>query len=317
MMGDDARMRFLEWLRDERRASPRTVDAYGADVARFLDFLRGHLGGDVDTASLAALSLSDFRAWLADETERGARPRPGHRPPTRDQALRSRARRLSSVKTFFRWLGRRCGVRNDAVALLATPRLKPTVPRPLPVARAMEAPDGIAALAHGPMEQRRDYALFVLLYGTGLRISEALALNVGDVERLPASLRVRGKGGKERVVPLVPAVNEALRAWRVAHPDPASDAPLFVGTRGGRLQPAIAQRAMRTWRAMAGLPDHATPHALRHSFATHLMEAGADLRSIQELLGHASLSTTQRYTLADEARLMDVWSRAHPRAGAP
>ena len=163
----------------------------------------------------------------------------------------------------------------------------------------------------------RDAALFTLLYGCGLRIAEALALNVGDAP-LPGSdmpLRVLGKGSKERMVPVLPIVRQAVAEWLRHHPSRDPDAPLFVGARGGRLDPAVAQRTLREFRRLAGLPEHATPHALRHSFATHLLAGGADLRSIQELLGHASLSTTQRYTAVDEAQLLDVWRRAHPRSG--
>jgi integrase/recombinase XerC len=155
-----------------------------------------------------------------------------------------------------------------------------------------------------------------LLYGSGLRIAEALALNVRDAP-LPGTdgmLRVTGKGSKQRVVPVLPAVREAIAAWLALHPDPQPDAPLFVGVRGARLDPAVAQRTMRLFRRLRGMPEHATPHALRHSFATHLLDGGADLRSIQELLGHASLSTTQRYTSVETARLMEVWRKAHPRA---
>ena len=164
--------------------------------------------------------------------------------------------------------------------------------------------------------QARDTALFTLLYGCGLRIAEALALDVRDAP-LPARtamLRVVGKGGKERIVPVLPAVREAIAAWLALHPDRQPDSPLFVGARGRRLDPAVAQRTLRQFRRLHGLPEHATPHALRHSFATHLLAGGADLRSIQDLLGHASLSTTQRYTAVDEARLLEVWRKAHPRA---
>jgi integrase/recombinase XerC len=207
-------------------------------------------------------------------------------------------------------------VENPAVSLLRLPRTKKTLPRPLAREDALAAPDDIASMAHTPMEEQRNATLFLLLYGCGLRISEALNLNIADLHTMEGSgvLRIHGKGGKERLVPVLPAVCKALEAWRKRHPAPAPDSPLFVGVRGGRLQPAIAQKAMREWRVSNGLPEHVTPHALRHSFATHLMEGGADLRVIQELLGHASLSTTQRYTLADEARLLDVWTRAHPRA---
>jgi integrase/recombinase XerC len=169
---------------------------------------------------------------------------------------------------------------------------------------------------HPAMQSARDVALFTLLYGCGLRISEALGLDIRDAP-LPgseAALRVRGKGDKERVVPVLPAVRQAMAEWLVQHPERTPDAPLFVGARGARLDPAVAQRALRNFRRLAGLPEHATPHALRHSFATHLLGGGADLRAIQELLGHASLSTTQRYTKVDAASLLETWQRAHPRA---
>jgi integrase/recombinase XerC len=164
--------------------------------------------------------------------------------------------------------------------------------------------------------QARDEALFTLLYGCGLRIAEALALDVRDAPRVgdDAMLRVVGKGSKQRVVPVLPVVREAIAAWLALHPSPQPEAPLFVGVRGARLDPAVAQRTMRLFRRLRGMPEHATPHALRHSFATHLLEGGADLRSIQDLLGHASLSTTQRYTSVETTRLMEVWRKAHPRA---
>lgn len=314
MTAEEAVQKFLEWMATEKRASPLTIDAYRADLARFLGCMSEHLDGLPDMAGLARISLRDFRAWLAQEQARSAASRT--RQSTPDRAARTRARRVSAVRSFFRYLARRQGVDNPAVALLATPRSKKPLPRPLSVTDAKAVPEDIAELAHTPMARQRDGALFLLLYGCGLRISEALNLNIADLGPLASSgvLRIRGKGNKERLVPVLPAVQQALEAWRRQHPLPAPESPLFPGVRGGRLQAGVAQKAMREWRALAGLPDHVTPHALRHSFATHLMEGGADLRVIQELLGHASLSTTQRYTLADEARLLDVWSRAHPRA---
>ncbi|MFT8719021.1 tyrosine-type recombinase/integrase, partial [Acetobacter sp.] len=222
----------------------------------------------------------------------------------------------SALRSFYRFLARHLGVENPAPSLLATPRTKKPLPRPLPVTEAMEAGEGIASLEVNSMAQERDKALFLLLYGGGLRISEALALNISDFDEALSTgvFRIRGKGNKERLVPLLPRVSEVLRRWRTLHPAPARDEPLFPGVRGGRLNATVAQKAMREWRRSEGLPEHTTPHALRHSFATHMMEGGADLRVIQELLGHASLSTTQRYTLADEARLLEVWQKAHPRA---
>ncbi len=302
MLAEAARGEFLDWLTHERRASPLTVEAYGRDVAAFLGFLAGHLGGEPDLAALAELRAADLRAWLAHEATLGTQNA-------------TRARHLSAVRSFFRWLARRHDVANPQLRLLATPRAK----RPLPRALGVDDARGVAAEAGqvcaGAALQARDTALFTLLYGCGLRIAEALALDVAHAP-LPggdAPLLVLGKGGKQRVVPVLPAVREAVAAWLRLHPGRQPDAPLFVGARGGRLDPGVAQRDMRHYRRLAGLPEHATPHALRHSFATHLLAGGADLRSIQELLGHASLSTTQRYTAVDAARLLAVWRQTHPR----
>ncbi|MCQ8277439.1 tyrosine recombinase XerC [Acetobacteraceae bacterium KSS8] len=305
---------FLDWLALEKRSSAATVAAYRGDLARFLLFLTEHLGGEVFLRDLEGLRAADLRAWLAHEAGRAAE-RSGF---VRDKANRTRVRRMSAVRSFFRHLSRRYDIENAAPALMASPRTRTPLPRPLPVAEALAVPSGIAGNARSALAEHRDTALFTLLYGAGLRIGEALALDLHDVPAQTggsAVLRVLGKGGKERLVPLLPAVMAALHRWVRQHPSPSPDAPLFPGVRGGRLDPAVAQKAMREYRRLAGLPEHATPHALRHSFATHLLEGGADLRSIQELLGHASLSSTQRYTLADETHLMEVWRRTHPRAG--
>jgi len=313
MMAHDALRDWTEWLTHERRSSLRTVEAYRHDIVLALAFFEQHLGGDVDLASLAKLSLADLRAWLAHETARSEKPT--RRATNADSRARSRARRVSALRSFYRYLAVRFDVSNPAPGLLATPRLKKRLPRPLGQEQALAAPEGISDDAYTSAAALRDKALFTLLYGTGLRIGEALALDVRDLSNAGENmLRVVGKGGKERLVPLLPAVREALETWKAAHPSPSPDAPLFCGTRGGRLNPGVAQRAMREWRKGEGLPDSATPHALRHSFATHLMEGGADLRAIQELMGHASLSTTQAYTLADGKHLLDVWRKAHPRA---
>ena len=313
MMAHDALRDWTEWLTHERRSSLRTVEAYRHDIVLALAFFEQHLGGSVDLASLAKLSLADLRAWLAHETARSEKPT--RRVTNADSRARSRARRVSALRSFYRYLAVRFDVSNPAPGLLATPRLKKRLPRPLGQEQALAAPEGISDDAYTNAAALRDKALFTLLYGTGLRIGEALALDVRDLSNAGENmLRVVGKGGKERLVPLLPAVREALEMWKAAHPSPSPDAPLFCGTRGGRLNPGVAQRAMREWRKGEGLPDSATPHALRHSFATHLMEGGADLRAIQELMGHASLSTTQAYTLADEKHLLDVWRKAHPRA---
>jgi integrase/recombinase XerC len=305
MTGEAAVVAFLAWLAADRRASPLTVEAYRGDLAVFIAFLTGHLGGPPDLASLGALRQADFRAWLA------------HLAGTELLGNASRARRLSAVRSFFRYLARRHDVANAAIGLLARPRVRPPVPRALSVADARTITDDIAQMSDSTAIAARDTALFTLLYGCGLRIAEALALNVRDAPPpgRDEPLRVLGKGGKHRIVPVLPVVRQAVAAWLDRHPAPAPDSPLFVGVRGARLDAAVAQRVLRAFRRLSGLPEHATPHALRHSFATHLLADGADLRSIQELLGHASLSTTQRYTQVDEATLLAVWQRTHPRAG--
>ncbi|MBV9537955.1 MAG: tyrosine recombinase XerC [Acidisphaera sp.] len=303
MTGEAARVAFLDWLARERRASKLTVEAYAGDLAGFLGFLAGHLGTEVDLAALATLRAADFRAWLADAAARGA-------------GNATRARRLAAVRSFYRFLARRHGVDNPQIRLLATPRAKRPLPRALAPDQARAVARDIGDLTDPAALAARDVALFSLLYGSGLRIAEALALDVGAAP-LPggtAPLRVLGKGAKQRLVPVLAPVRAAIGDWLRHHPTGAADAPLFVGARGRRLDPAVAQRSLRNFRRATGLPEHATPHALRHSFATHLLAAGGDLRSIQELLGHASLSTTQRYTQVDTDRLMEVWRKTHPRS---
>jgi integrase/recombinase XerC len=309
MDGTEALAAWLDTLARERRASPNTVEAYRADLSLFLGFLTRHLGEVPDLAALAGLRPADLRAFLAERAREG-------------DGNATRARRLAAVRGFIRYLARRHGGSTAPIAGLRGPRAKAAVPRALAADAAKDVARGIGAV-HDPdramqpaMQAARDVALFTLLYGCGLRISEALDLDRRDAP-LPgaeAALRIRGKGGKERLVPVLPAVREAMADWLRHHPDPQPEAPLFVGARGGRLDPAVAQRNLRTYRRLAGLPEHATPHALRHSFATHLLGGGADLRAIQELLGHASLSTTQRYTKVDAAGLLDTWRQAHPRA---
>jgi integrase/recombinase XerC len=302
--GEAARRAFLVWLAAERRASPLTVEAYGADIAGFLGFLTRHLGAEPDAVALAELRPADIRAWLAERHAAGL-------------ASATRARQLAAVRSFFRFLARRHGVECAAVRLVSTPRSSRPAPRGLSERDALSVAGEIGEESVSAAVQARDEALFTLLYGCGLRIAEALALDVRDAP-LPGGsdgLRVCGKGGKERILPVLPAVRAAVSVWLASHPDRRPDSPLFLGVRGGRLDPAVAQRTLRAFRRRRGLPEHATPHALRHSFATHLLAGGADLRSIQELLGHAGLSTTQRYTSVDEAALLKVWRAAHPRAG--
>ena len=302
MDAEAARQEFLAWLAQERRAAGLTVEAYERDTRRFLAFMTLHLGGEPDLAALGGLRAADLRAWLAREASEGV-------------GNATRSRHLSAVRSFFRFLARRHGVSNPQVGLLASPRSKRPLPRALSAEHAMSVARDIGEASDDAPIQARDMALFSLLYGSGLRIAEALALNVGDAP-LPGSeamLRVVGKGSKERIVPVLPAVRAAMMAWLAVHPDRRPMAPLFLGARGERLNAGVAQRTMRHFRRLTGLPEHATPHALRHSFATHLLAGGADLRSIQDLLGHASLSTTQRYTAVDTSQLMEVWRRTHPK----
>ena len=302
-MADTARQEWLGWLAGERRAAALTVETYDRDIAVFLGFLTRHLGAEPSLDDLAGLSAADFRAWMAAEA-------------AEDHGNATRAKKLSAVRSFFRYVEREKGIANAAIGLVATPRARKPLPRALTAADAQQIARDIGEVSDTSAIQARDTALFTLLYGCGLRISEALGLNRGEAP-LPGSdapLRVLGKGGKTRIVPVLAIVREVMAAWITLHWQPKPDAPLFLGAQGKRMQPAIAQLALRHFRRLNGLPEHATPHALRHSFATHLLAQGADLRAIQELLGHASLSTTQRYTAVDTAQLMEVWRRAHPKA---
>ncbi|MGE4219794.1 MAG: tyrosine recombinase XerC [Alphaproteobacteria bacterium] len=293
---------WRQWLESERRASGHTLSAYDRDLIAFLDFLAGHLGAPPAPADLLALRAADFRAWLARRANAGL-------------ARTSTARALSVVRSFFRWMRRTGRGDNPAIGLVRTPKLPHAVPKPLGVAEAAEAVAAIGDLASDPWQGLRDAAVATLLYGCGLRISEALSLTRAEAPLAADSLTITGKGRKQRMVPVLPAVRDALAAYIAACPYPLEpDRPLFRGARGGPLSPRIVQMQMQRLRGWLGLPDTATPHALRHSFATHLLGAGGDLRAIQELLGHASLSTTQRYTEVDAEALMATYRKAHPRA---
>ena len=292
------------WLAEERAlnaASENTVKAYAADVTGFLDFLARYDGAPAGPSRLALVELRDMRAWMAQERGRGL-------------GARSLARTLSAVKGFFRWLGRREGFEPTAVLSTRAPKFHRKLPRPLAEDAARAVLETVGETASAPWIAARDAAVVTLLYGCGLRISEALGLKGRDAP-LPEVLRIRGKGGKERLVPVLPAAREALAAYIGVCPyEIEADGPLFLGARGGALNPRLVSGAMAQVRARLGLPASATPHALRHSYATHLLAAGGDLRAIQELLGHASLSTTQAYTAVDTARLMEVYEAAHPKA---
>ena len=301
----DAIAEWGRWLENERRASANTTDAYRRDLATFFAFLSDHLGGEPTLEELQSLAPADFRSYLARRNTEGL-------------ARTSIARGLSTVRNFFRFLDRNGLVHNPAIDTLHTPKTPTSIPKALTPDDALAAVKMAGELQDKPWLAKRDMAIMLLLYGCGLRIGEALDLNVSDIGpdlSKDGTLRVIGKGNKQRVVPVLPIVAEAISAYRAACPHGLSDDdPLFVGSRGGRLNPGVVQRQVRKIRAMLGLGDTATPHALRHSFATHLLANGGDLRTIQELLGHASLSTTQRYTAVDEAKLRAVYDDAHPRA---
>ncbi|MSP88647.1 MAG: tyrosine recombinase XerC [Alphaproteobacteria bacterium] len=294
---------WWSWLADQRRASAHTLAAYQRDLAGFLAFVAEHRGGPIDLAGLAGLGQGDFRAYLARLMDEG-------------KAKTSVARALSVLRGFFRFLERRGLARNGALAGLAGPRLPTSVPKALTAEEASEAVGAVGALADEPWIARRDVAILTLLYGAGLRVGEAVALDRHQLSRdHAAALAVTGKGRKQRLVPLLPQVRQAIDAYLALCPYQLQpDDALFVGARGQRLNARIVQRQMQRLRGWLALPESATPHALRHSFATHLLAGGGDLRAIQELLGHASLSTTQRYTAVDAARLMAVHAAAHPRA---
>lgn len=294
---------WLAGLRGLSDASPHTLAAYAREIAGFLDFLARHRGGAEGMAGLRRVTQSDLRAWMAE---------------LRGQGLSSRsvARALSAVRSFARYLAERDpDFEPTAILEARAPKFRPGLPRPLSPEDARGVLDDIGE-GKPDWQQARDAAVAALLYGCGLRISEALSLTGRDAALGP-SLRITGKGGKERVVPVIPAAARAVAEYaRLCPFDLAPQAPLFRGARGGPLNPRLIALAMEKVRLRLGLPASATPHALRHSFATHLLAGGGDLRAIQELLGHARLATTQVYTGVDAARLMEAYRAAHPRAGS-
>ena len=295
---------LARWL-DQRRAldgaAAKTIIAYQRDVLGFLGFLARHRGGAEGMTSLVDLPATDLRSWMSHEQDRGL-------------SARSRARALSAVKGFLSWVSDREGGDVTAVLQARGPKYRRRLPRPVSVEAAADLLGTVGEQAREPWVAARDEAVVTLLYGCGLRISEALGLT-GAEHPLPEVLRITGKGGKDRIVPVLPAARAAVERYaRLCPYDLAPDEPLFRGARGGGLNPRLIQQVMEKARMQLGLPATATPHAMRHSFATHLLSAGGDLRAIQELLGHASLSTTQAYTAVDAARLMEVYEKAHPRA---
>lgn len=293
---------FLEHLSLERRMAAATVAAYASDLSFFMAFLRVHMGAEPSPGLLGGLRAADIRAYLAERRREGL-------------SDASVARILSSVKSLYRWLDRAHGISNAEIAYLQGPRKAHRLPRPVSVDAARDLIEEAESDPNRPAWiGARDAAILSLLYGAGLRISEALSLTGSDVPA-PQRLRIQGKGGKIRIIPLLPAIREAIDAYARACPYRAGPKDrLFRGARGGPLSPRLIQALMQQMRGYLGLPDTATPHALRHAFATHLLANGADLRAIQTLLGHASLSTTQVYTGIDASRLHEVHASAHPRA---
>ena len=294
---------WLHHLGVERRLSGKTLEAYRRDVLQFLGFLAGHLGGAPSLKELAALKPADVRAFMAARRADNI-------------GSRSLMRALAGVRAFARFLERNGKGKVGALAAVRAPKIAKTLPRPLPVtaAKSFADPDIAAGDGRAPWIHARDAAVLALLYGCGLRISEALGLKRGDAAGHDV-LTVTGKGRKQRMVPLLPQVQKLIADYLALCPYHSDEGgPLFVGAKGGPLSPRLVQLAMARLRGALGLPETATPHALRHSFATHLLARGGDLRSIQELLGHASLSTTQIYTEVDADRLIEAYRSAHPRA---
>ena len=292
--------RWHDYLLHDRRRSPHTVRAYVATAHRFIAFLGEYRGESIDSAALLTLSAADLRAFLARRRSEGL-------------GASSAARELSAVRAFLTFAAEQSG-NSPHHPRTRAPKRPRTLPRPVAPDEAMALADDAAAAASQEWIGARDLAILLLLYGAGLRVAEALSLRANDLP-IGQALRVTGKRSKTRIVPIVPAVAEAIKNYVALCPFPLiGDVPLFLGARGGPLNPDLVRRSVAAARRRLGLPDTLTPHALRHSFATHLLARGADLRSLQELLGHASLSSTQIYTAVDAARLLDVYRHAHPRA---
>jgi integrase/recombinase XerC len=298
----DALQSWLEGQKALKGASDNTLDAYRRDVSEFLAFITEHKGEPQGLRALERVTTSDMRAWMARTRSSGIAPR-------------SLARKLSAVKTFFRWLSEREGFDPTAVLSTRSPKFHRKLPRPLDEDAARDMIETVQMQSSSDWVAARDTAVLTLLYGCGLRISEVLSL-LGRDFPIPETLRITGKGGKERIVPVINAARKAVAHYVELCPYTTEpDFALFRGVRGGPLNPRVIQKVTEATRRQLGLPASATPHALRHSFATHLLNAGGDLRAIQELLGHASLSTTQAYTAVDLDRLMDVYQKTHPKAG--
>lgn len=297
----DITLEWLAWLTEVKNYSNYTIISYQNDLANFCKFMSNHLGEAVGLQQLQSLEAKDIRAWLAHRVE--------HKYETT-----SNARSLSTIKSFFRWLEKNNYAKNSAIFHIRGTKIKKSLPKAIAENQALEALENISFQNKDAWIEARDVALLTLIYGCGLRIGEALSISYGDIPT-GDSLVITGKGNKQRQVPVLPIVRTAIEAYIKSCPFSfEASSPLFIGLRGKKLDPAIFQKTIRNVRVNLNLPETTTPHAFRHSFATHLLASGGDLRSIQELLGHASLSTTQRYTFVDKNRLLSAYKSAHPRA---
>lgn len=302
VLADDTAAALADWhiyMTTERRYAHNTVELYTHYVHGLLRFLQQHQGRPVAIKHLADLSVSDFRSWLAHLA--------AHNINTT-----TRSQHVTGVRQFFKWLEVHGIAACQGLDQLQTPKRARHLPRALNEADSQTLLQNADSMANSPAEAARDMMMLTLLYATGMRISEMLALNIGDIKNRTEVI-VTGKGNKQRLVPLLPVVQDMLGIYLPHHPQPHDTAPLFLGARGGRLYAAAVQTRLRQLRQLLNLPEHLTPHAMRHTFATHLLRHGADLRTLQELLGHASLSTTQGYTAVDTDHLLDVYKNAHPR----
>lgn len=292
---------WCDYLSVQRNLSDKTVVSYMEDMKVFFDFLFQYFEKPCDEKLLADLTVTDFRSFLSWRHQNHA-----------DRS--SVARNMSALKNFFKYMMRQNIIVNNSIMSVRVARPHHTLPHPISANQATEFLETAFKLHKNPWSGWRDKALFTLMYGCGLRISEALSLDVKDVAQISDILKIKGKGNKERLVPVLPMVQKTLASYLKFHPHPVLDAPLFIGFHGDRLNPGVVQRTVRQIRGIMGLPDTTTPHALRHSFATHLLQNGGDLRSIQELLGHQSLSATQRYTEITTRDMQRVYQKSHPRS---
>lgn len=293
-----------EWLKNlllERRLSKKTAESYQMDIKEFFTFLFEHINDTIDLRDLKKLTVSDFRSFLVWRAELHI-------------SRASIARGMSAVRNFFKYLMRNGVLENNAIMAVRSARPGKTLPKPLSVTDASRFLEAVHKVSKETWEAKRDVALYMILYGCGLRIAEALSLNVEDFPLRGETFTITGKGNKQRIIPILPAVRKAVSSYLKTRPNSNGKSPLFIGSRGDRINPGVVQRNVRAIRRYLNLPDTVTPHALRHSFATHLLQGGGDLRTVQELLGHASLSATQRYTEITMEHLQEVYNSAHPRA---